>query len=133
MIYVLDACAMIAYLNSEPGAQIVEAALIDPAHRVYAHSVNLCEVFYQFLRAGGETTAGSSIADLHNMSLIEREDFDQPFWQDAGRLKAQGKVSLADCFALTLTNRVGGTLLTSDHHELDRIAALGTHNITFIR
>lgn len=33
MIYVLDACAMIAYLNSEQGAQVVEAVLIDPAHQ----------------------------------------------------------------------------------------------------
>ncbi len=133
MIYVLDACAMIAYLNSEQGAQVVEAVLIDPAHQCYAHALNLCEVFYHFFRAGGEAAAAGAISDINNMSVIERADFDQSFWQDAGRLKAQGKVSLADCCALVLTNRVGGTLLTSDHHELDRIAALGTHSITFIR
>ncbi len=47
MIYVLDACAMIAYLNDEPGADVVEAAMIDPMNQCYAHAVNLCEVFYQ--------------------------------------------------------------------------------------
>ncbi len=67
------------------------------------------------------------------MNIVERTDFDQSLWQEAGRLKAKGKVSLADCFALALTNRVGGTLLTSDHHELDAIAAAGICNITFIR
>jgi hypothetical protein len=68
------------------------------------------------------------------LAVIERSDFDQAFWQDVARLKAvQKKVSLADCCAITLTNRVGGTLLTSDHHELDPVAAAGICNITFIR
>lgn len=133
MIYVLDACAMIAYLNNEPGADVVEAAMIDPANQCYAHGMNLCEVFYQFHRAGGESAATGAVSDLHSMNVIERADFDQAFWQDAGRLKAGGGVSLADCFAITLTNRVGGTLLTSDHHEMDKVAAAGVCPITFIR
>ncbi len=133
MIYILDACAMIAYLNGEPGANVVEAAMIDPAHQCFAHAINLCEVFYQFYRAGGDATAASAISDLSSMSVIERNDFDEAFWKDAGRLKASRKVSLADCFAITLTNRVGGTLLTSDHHELDPVAAAGVCPIAFTR
>ncbi len=133
MIYVLDACAMIAYLNDEQGAEVVEATLIEPANRCFAHAINLCEVFYQFHRAGGESAAVGAINDLNRMSIVERADFDQSLWQEAGKLKAKGKVSLADCFAIALTNRVGGTLLTSDHHELDAIAAAGICNITFIR
>jgi predicted nucleic acid-binding protein len=49
------------------------------------------------------------------------------------RTAVHRKVSLADCCAIALTNRVGGTLLTSDHHELDPIASLGVCSITFIR
>ncbi len=137
MIYVLDACAMIAYLRSEAGADVVETALLeamlDPTTECLAHSINLCEVYYDFYRAGGEPAATSALIDLQNVGVIERADFDQAFWQDAGRLKAKGKVSLADCFAVPLTNRVGGTLLTSDHHELDAIAAASVCPITFIR
>jgi PIN domain nuclease of toxin-antitoxin system len=133
VIHVLDACAMIAYLNNEPGADVVEAALLSPAHECSAHAINLCEVFYQFHRAGGEAAATGAMSDLHCMNVIERADFDQAFWQDAGRLKAGGGVSLADCFAIALTNRLGGTLLTSDHHEMDKLAAAGICNITFIR
>ena len=136
MIYVLDACAMIAYLRNEAGADVVETALLeallDPSSQCLAHSINLCEVFYTFHRDRGESAAGDAMKDLFAVEVVARADFDAAFWQDAGRLKAGGRISLADCFALTLTNRVGGTLLTSDHHELDRIAALGTHNITFI-
>jgi hypothetical protein len=67
------------------------------------------------------------------LGLGERDDIDGPFWKNVGKLKAQGNISLADCFAISLTNRVGGTLLTSDHHELDAVAAAGICPITFIR
>lgn len=40
-------------------------------------------------------------------------------------MKTGGGISPVDCFAITLTNRPGGTLLTSDHHELDAIAGGG--------
>ncbi len=133
MIYVLDACAMIAYLNNEPGADVVEAALVDPANQCLAHAINLCEVFYQFYRAGGAQAAADAIGDLRRMNIIERDDLDEAFWTEAGKLKAQHRASLADFCAIALTNRVGGTLLTSDHHELDVIAAAGVCPITFIR
>jgi predicted nucleic acid-binding protein len=48
-------------------------------------------------------------------------------------LKAGGGISLADCFGIMLANRVSGTLLTSDHHEMDKIATAGICNINFIR
>ncbi len=53
MIYVLDACAMIAYLRNEVGRDVVEAVLIDSSGLCMAHAINLCEVFYEFHRAGG--------------------------------------------------------------------------------
>lgn len=86
MIYVLDACAMIAYLRGEPSADVVERVLIDRS--CFAHSINLCEVFYDFHRAGGENAATSAINDLRIMGTIERNDLDEVFWQDAGRQKA---------------------------------------------
>lgn len=133
MIYVPDACAMIAFLKGEDGADVVENALLDEGGQCMAHAINLCEVFYDFHRDGGESVADNAIADIKALGLVERGDFDEPFWRDAGTLKAQGKISLADCFAITLTNRVGGTLLTSDHHEMDAIVAGGICSITFIR
>jgi PIN domain nuclease of toxin-antitoxin system len=133
MIYVLDACAMIAYLRKEPGADVVLKSLVENGSICLAHAVNLCEVFYDFHRKFSEDAANNAIGDLRSIGVIERNDLDEAFWKDVGRLKAQGKISLADCCAIVLTNRVGGTLLTSDHHELDRIAAAGICSITFIR
>jgi PIN domain nuclease of toxin-antitoxin system len=133
VIYVLDACAMIAFLKGEAGADVIENALLDANSQCLAHAVNLCEVYYDFYRAGGESAADDAIADMRTLGLAERDDVDELFWKEVGKLKGAGKISLADCFAITLTNRVGGTLLTSDHHEMDSIAAAGICKITFIR
>lgn len=41
MIYVLDACAMIAFLRGEAGADVVENALLEAGSQCVAHSINL--------------------------------------------------------------------------------------------
>lgn len=134
MICVLDACAMIALLRGEPGDDVVWRYVSDNRVLSLAHSINLCEVYYDFWRVGGESAAVGAINDLKALGVIERNDFDQAFWQEAGKYKATLKrVSLADCFAITLTNRVGGALLSSDHHELDPIAAQGICQVIFFR
>jgi predicted nucleic acid-binding protein len=133
MIYALDASAMVAYLRSEPGADVVRQLLRDTTHTCYAHAVNLCEVYYGFARALGEPAAQNLIQDLYAVRVIPREDMDQPFWQDVGHLKATTRISLADCFGIALARRVGGELVGSDHHELDPILPLGLCQVLFIR
>ncbi|MEW6209261.1 MAG: PIN domain-containing protein [Acidobacteriota bacterium] len=134
MIYILDACAMIALLRDEPGADVVEDCLCDVNNACFAHSINLCELYYDFFRVGGESAALQAVDDMKDAGVIERNDFDQPFWQDAGKIKAVHRhVSLADCMALSLAQRLSGSLLTSDHHEFDPIASLGIYNIVFFR
>ena len=130
---VLDACAMIALLKAEPGEDVVWAHLLDPGNVCYAHSLNLCEVYYHFRRNAGESAADGAIEDLRYLGVIERGDFDEAFWKEAGALKAGGNIALADCVAVALTNRLGGTALTSDHGEFDPVAAAGICPVTFIR
>jgi PIN domain nuclease of toxin-antitoxin system len=43
MTFVLDACAIIAYLRDEEGADVVESALLGD-NACVAHAVNVCEV-----------------------------------------------------------------------------------------
>jgi len=133
MIYVLDACAMLAYLRNEPGADVVESALLDTNSQCVAHAINLCEVYYIIHRDSGESDADSAIAGLKNIGVVERDDLDEAFWKEVGRLKAGGGIAIPDCFAITLSNSVGGTVLTSDHKEFDPVAAAGVCSITFIR
>ncbi len=92
MIYVLDASAIIAWLRNEPGAAVVEAAVRDVNAPCLVHGINLCEVYYDAYRNAGEPHAESVIIDLAKAGVVERNDFDQTFWKDAGKLKAGGGV-----------------------------------------
>lgn len=133
MNYALDACAMVAYLNGEPGAAVVAGLLSDPNNVCYAHAINFCEVFYGTLRATDELTARQAIATLLNDGIILRHDMSQQFWQRVGKLKARGRISIPDCFCIVLAQQVGGEVVTSDHHEFDPLVPLGIVPITFIR
>ena len=133
MNYALDACAMVAYLNGEPGAAVVAALLADPNNVCYAHAINFCEVYYGTLRATDEPTARSAIATLLNDGIILRHDMSRQFWQRVGKLKARGRISIPDCFCIVLAQQVGGEVVTSDHHEFDPLVPLGIVPITFIR
>lgn len=133
MIYVLDASAIIAWFRNEPGAGVVDNAVRDVNSQCLVHAINLCEVYYDAYRRSGEAHADSVVSDLAVVGVMERGDMDQTFWKEAGKLKAGGGISLPDCLGIALTNRVGGTFLTADHGELDKIAAAGICSITFIR
>jgi len=134
VIYILDASAIIAYLRGESGADAVSVVLVGPTHECLVHALNLCEVYYDFYRANGETAARDAMRDIFSLGVQLRNDLSMDFWQAAGTLKATvRRISLADCFAVTLAQSLGGTVLTSDHHEFDPIAAQGICAFAFIR
>ncbi len=134
MNYVLDAGAMIAYLRAEPGAPVVAGLLLDPSALCFAHALNLCEVYYDFRRAEGEHVAQAALTTLTSLRIASREDMDATFWQDAGRVKADHRHgSIADCFAIALTRRLNGEVVTTDHREFDPLVPLGLCPIRFIR
>jgi predicted nucleic acid-binding protein len=131
--YALDASAMVAYLNGEPGDTVVDGLLQGSDASCYAHAVNLCEVYYGYLRSSDERTARQVIADLYATGVNARRDLSEAFWFDVGRLKARGKISLADCFSIALARAISGQVVTSDHGEFDPLVPLGTCPIRFIR
>lgn len=134
MNYVLDACAMIAFLGNEVGADIVVDCLNEPGARCHAHAINLCEVYYDAHRRSGEQAAREAIDDLLQLGVLEHAGFERGFREVVGNFKAvYKKGSLADFCAVALTKEMNATLLTSDHKELDPIAAAGICNIRFIR
>lgn len=123
---------MIAYLQDEDGAEAVEERLAGN-EGCMAHAVNLCEVYYGYLRDEGEDAANTAIETLKGDGLVVREDIDEPFWREVGGYKAANRVSLADCFAIALANLNDGRVVTSDHHEFDAIKEQGVCEVEFIR
>jgi PIN domain nuclease of toxin-antitoxin system len=133
MSTVLDASALISFLRDEPGAEAVEN-LLSLTQTCYVHALNLCEVYYDFWRASSQETAESAIADLMNLGIEERNDLDSQFWREAGRVKAvYRRVSLADCCALALANRLGAKLVSADCHEFEPLLTAGICQIELIR
>jgi len=132
LIYTFDASVLIALANAEPGSDLVQMLLLDARNECYAHAANLCEVYYDLCRRTDEHIASFAISDFAEQGVHFRSDMDPDFWQEAGRLKARvRRVSLADCFGLTLTNRLGAEFLTADRHELEQLT--GEFRIRFIR
>ena len=78
MIYVLDACAMIAFLGGEAGAVAVEKALLEAGSQCIAHSINLCEVYYVVWRKGGEVAADSVLSGSQRLVRSPRLLFSSP-------------------------------------------------------
>lgn len=135
---VLDACALIAFLQDESRADVVEDALSDPNRAAAVHAFNLCEVYYHFWRQAesaapgtGQTAAERAEAQIMLAGVRVRSDLDTAFWKEAARLKAAHRISLADCVCIALAARLNAEIFTSDHHEFDPLAAL--FPVVFIR
>jgi PIN domain nuclease of toxin-antitoxin system len=131
--YVLDAGSMIAFLDDEPGAEVVEDALTEPGSTCYAHIVNLAEVYYIYFRRGGMAMAEDAIQSLLDVGIIHRDENDTAYWKEAAAFKGKHAIALPDAFCLALARRLGGTVLTTDHAEFDPLVSLGYCPITFIR
>ncbi|MGH7484230.1 MAG: PIN domain-containing protein [bacterium] len=98
------------------------------------HAVNACEVYYDIYRRSGEADASALEGILATTGIELVETIPSTLWRTAGKLKAEWRrVSLADCLALALALVENGTVLTSDHHELDPIAQAEICPIRFIR
>jgi len=123
VIYILDACAVLSLIKNEAGANVVRQALEADQNQCFIHAVNLCEVYYDCLRCYGKDPADTLIGTLLEAGVTVRNDMDTEFWKTAGRLKARGRISLADCFAVALALREDAVLLTSDRHEFEPLLA----------
>ena len=116
MIQVLDAHALLAYLEREPGYEKVKAAFLDAVEKdsnLLMTSVNFGEVYYIVMRDCGQQKA-DEIEKVVRTLPIEIVDADVPLTRETAKFKAKHKVSYADCFAAALTKIRKGELLTGD-------------------
>ena len=70
MTVVLDACAVLAYLDDEDGADLVEDILANET--CYMHSVNICEVFCNVNSVRGPERADEALKWLLDTVGIRR-------------------------------------------------------------
>lgn len=131
--YLLDACALIALLNDEPGAQRVEAILSGDAP-VYMSTINALEVAYDAVRRSKNNEAADMILRLVSDANIEiLWALTEAEWLAAARWKARGRLSLADAIALAIAETRNLKLVSADHHELDPLEAEGLIQVEWLR
>ena len=114
--YVLDANAILDYVQDGPGAATIERLLRD----VFRHDaalmtsvINFGEVFYWLWKNKGEQRARQTIDDLAFLPL-QIVPVDLPQALKAGELKALHKIPYVDCVAAALALQQTATLVTSD-------------------
>ncbi|MCL2703823.1 MAG: PIN domain-containing protein [Defluviitaleaceae bacterium] len=134
--YILDACALLAVLNKEDGAEPVRD-ILDQAKSstamVNMNIVNLLEVYYGVFREYGKEIADNILYNVKSSGIVIIETISENVFAEAGRLKATYKISIADSFALAEASVSGALLLTSDHHELDAVEKVEDIKFYWIR
>ena len=120
--YLLDACAVLALLNDEAGADIV-TGLLDRAEcdeiTIGMNAANLIEVYYDRIRVAGVDRADVIIREIYNAFPITiLETLDIAIVREAAHLKAMGKMSFADTILVATARCTGATIVTCDHVEL---------------
>lgn len=128
--YVFDTEAMIAFLYDEPGHEHVGELLEEVEAgevRGLLSETNASEVYYLVARFEGtpeERPTGASlrVADRDVRALtrlgvgLERAD-----WRLAGEVKADGRISLADAYAVALAHERGATLVAGADDDFDAL------------
>jgi len=113
---VLDAFALLAFLQQEPGHQRVRSLLEDASCGQASLSmctVNFGEVLYWLERRQGATAANALTGNIRDLP-INLVDADLDLIVSAARIKAAFPVSLADAYAAALAQRLGTVVLTGE-------------------
>ena len=123
--YVLDSYAMLAYFQDEDGAQSVQQLLSESTSgesALFISCVNLGEIAYITRRKSGAEMV-EVILSAVDMLSIQVVGVDRELALSAAEIKAGYPISYADCFALALAKRVGGTVVTGDP-EFEKVGDL---------
>jgi predicted nucleic acid-binding protein len=119
MDYILDACALLAYLKKEAeGIKIKE--LFDKADTVPGETaihisiVNLVEVYYGFIQEKGMEEADKLMKQVDDLPFNTIDTITNAAYRAAARFKALYSVSLADAFAAATAKTLSATVVTKD-------------------
>jgi len=136
MNYILDACALLAFLNDEEGANIIEDLLdksVTNDVSIYMSIVNLLEVYYGELHVKGSAIAQIVLDTVNHYSIKIVNTISEQIFKEAARLKSTYRMSLGDCIGIATAIEFLGQFVTSDHRELDTVAANETNLIFWFR
>ncbi len=109
MTTVLDASAVLAYLQGEAGAQTVESALIEGA---VCGAANWSEVAQKIVGAGRDWELCRALLRSYELAIAPVEEVDAE-WAALRWRRGEG-LSLGDRLCLAAAERLDATVLTAD-------------------
>jgi predicted nucleic acid-binding protein len=124
VIYIFDACAVIAFLDKEKGGEKVEDLLNQSRagkHNLYMHMVNLIEVYYGYIRDMGREKANAYMEPIGDYTINFIRDIPDSVYHQAAFLKGTYHISLGDSIACATAKTISATLVTADHGDLEEI------------
>jgi len=130
--HIVDACALIAYFKGDRGHEKFASLLMDENNSLAIHCVNLCEIYYSYLRTDGikaASTAWEKAADVLGVVEIVNEQF----MKRVGHWKVEHKLCFGDAFAAATAQENACALVTTDHGHFDPIEAKGVLSIVWLR
>jgi len=135
--YVLDACALVAVLKGENGAEAVDNFFQQAVRgdaMLCMSIVNLLEVYYGFIGDIGLSETQYMMNTINSTPLAIIDTISPRVYHEAARLKGTyHKLSLADAVGVATAIERGGIFVTADHHELEVVANKETLNFFWFR
>lgn len=134
--YVLDACALIVYLDEEEGFDKIKTMLEKAARkelRLLMHVLNFLEVYYQIYRDQSPEDADDLLSRMKVLPIKIEREIDHELFIKAGKIKATYKLALADAVAVGLAQKNNVPLLTTDWSELEVVARADVVKIHWLR
>ncbi len=115
-IKVLDSYAVMAFLEDEPGADLVRGLILkaeEGSVKLLMSVVNLGEVWYSIAHTTSPETADQYAREIQGMA-VEIVDADWQLTRQAAAFKAEGNIAYGDCFAAALAKDRKADLVTGD-------------------
>ena len=122
--FVLDACALIALLAGEHGAENVKKIIQDAVNgdiTVKINQINLLEVYYKICNVYNQREANRTIEKVKQFPIEIIVGLNEEVFNEAGRIKSKYKIPLGDSIAVAECIMGNGILVTSDHNDFEKI------------
>jgi len=123
-LFILDACALIALLAGEKGAEKVRDIIqdaIDGRVTVKINQINLLEVYYHIINIYDQNKANEMLKIIRKFPIEVIIGLEESSFNEAGRIKSKYKIPLGDSIVVAECIIRKGTLVTSDHSDLEKM------------
>jgi len=119
MIYLLDACALLSFLNGEFGKGYEKVK--DLFERAVTNEITLCmslvnlvEVYYRTIQLKGLEIADAAMEPIKSLPIKFISDISDGIYFETSRCKARYPMSLADAFLCGTAKSIAATIVTRD-------------------